>query len=206
MDGTLVDSAADIAAAVGFTLNELGLPEKELKEVIGFIGDGMRTLLERATGFKEERELARAIEIFRPYYLENCADETTLYPGVQETLEHFKGLPLGLVTNKPAAMTLKILAHFKISKYFKAVVGGESTPNKKPDPEPVLKALAEMGVAPEAALMIGDGPADIFAGRRAGTRTCAVTYGYRGREELEKLNPDYIIEHLNKLKDIDLWH
>ena len=205
MDGTLVDSAADIAASVNFTLSRLGLPEKPAKEVMGYIGDGMKTLLERATGNKDEKYLAHAIEIFHPQYLDRCTVKTTLYPGVKETLEHFKRLPLGLVTNKPLAMTEKILRYFEIDKYFKTVVGGESTPKKKPDPEPVLKALSDMAVPASSALMVGDGLPDMEAGRRAGVKTCAVTYGYRSREDLEKLNLNYMIDHLKELKDLDLW-
>ncbi len=202
LDGTLVDSAPDLSHAVNHTLAQLGIPGKTDQEVMTYIGDGMKTLLERATGFSSDADLARAAEIFRPYYLEHCMDRTTLYPGALETLEHFKTQSMALVTNKPVAMTEKILARFGISKYFKSVVGGESTPKKKPDPEPVLKALSDLKAEASQAIMIGDGPTDMEAGRKAGTQICAVTYGYRSREELKKLNPNYMIDHLNELKSI----
>lgn len=205
MDGTLVDSAEDIASSVNHALKTLGYPEKSREDVKRFIGDGMRTLLARALGKDEEALISRAIEIFRPYYQEHCVDRTRLYPDVPEILEYFKEKPIALITNKPCAMAEKILEHFQIARHFKVILGAESTQEKKPHPEPVLKALAGMKVPSASALIIGDGPTDVQSGKAAGAKTCAVTYGYKSRRELEASSPDFYIDRLSDLRNIR-WH
>ncbi len=202
MDGTLVDSSADIAASLNHALKTLGLAPKTQEEVHSFIGDGMKTLLERATGSKDEALIAQAVSIFRPYYLEHCVNATVLYPNTREVLDHFQGKTIALVSNKPYEMVLKILDHFGIRNRFQVVLGGESTKERKPHPEPILKSIAGMGTAPETTLVIGDGTTDIQAGKSAGALTCAVTYGYRKFEELSPCKPDFFIDRIEDLKSI----
>lgn len=194
LDGTLIDSSQDLTSSVNHTLAQLGLPKKSKKEVESFIGDGMKTLLIRATGTKDESVIDKAIEIFRPHYCEHCAEETKLYPGVKVVLDFFKGKKIAVVSNKPLEMCRKILARLKIQSYFSAVLGAESTENKKPHPEPLLKSLELMRVRPAETMMIGDGDTDIDAGKSAGVLTCAVTYGFKDKRLLESRHPDFIID------------
>ena len=198
----MVDSAGDISNSVNFTLRTLGRPPRSGNEIKDFIGDGAKVLLERALGVRDEKEISEALEIFKPYYLEHCADQSTLYPGVRETLEAFEAIPMGVISNKPQEMIEKILERFAVSKYFKVVLGPESTREKKPHPEPVLKFLAQAGVPAKDAAVVGDGITDIQAGKSAGTLTCAVTYGYKERRQLEAQKPDFVIDHLSDLVKI----
>ncbi len=202
MDGTLIDSSADIASSLNFTLTQLGMESKTNQQVRNLIGDGMRTLLERATGNKEDAFIQKAIEIFRAHYLEHCTDATTLYPNTLEILNHFRAKSMALVSNKPYDMVVKILNHFRLHHTFKIVLGGESTKEKKPHPEPVLKSISTMGTTPESTIIIGDGTTDIQAGKSAGTWTCGVTYGFKTMHELEPYHPDFLIDRIEELKSI----
>ena len=204
MDGTLIDSSRDIAASVNHTLQALGLPPKTKEEVEKFIGDGMKTLLERATGRSDAAFIAKAVEIFRPHYLEHCTDATVLYPGVRETLGSFAGKPMAMISNKPCEMVARILDHYGIRKNFEVVMGAESTAQKKPHPEPVLKSVAMMRALPGSCMIVGDGTTDIQAGKSAGVLTCAATYGFKDRRALESLKPDFLIDKIEDLKKIIL--
>ena len=201
-DGTLVDSAPDIANAVNYTLINLKLPTYSKNEIQNFVGDGVRTLLERAIGKTEDAFIQQALTIFKPYYLEHCVEQTILYPNVKQTLEFFKDKSLALVTNKPYDMVLKTLEHFSLTHYFQLVLGGDSTQNRKPHPEPILKTMETFQCLPQQTLMVGDGITDICAAQSAGAKTCAVTYGYRTQVELEKLKPDFCINKIEDLKKI----
>jgi phosphoglycolate phosphatase len=202
LDGTLIDSSQDIADSVNHALRTLGLPAKSKAEVERFVGDGVRTLLARALGSDTDPRIGAASESFRAHYSVHCADRTVLYPGVEETLEFFKDKKKAVVSNKPYEMVLKTLRHFGIEHHFGAVLGAESTARRKPDPEPLLKALETLSVPGSQALMVGDGTTDMLAGKAAGTRTCAVTYGYRGRSELSECGPDFFADRILDLKTL----
>lgn len=202
LDGTLVDTSQDITDSVNYTLKNLGSPHITKNEVERYIGDGMRTLLIRATGNEDSAFIRKAIDIFRPHYLDHCVDKSVLYPGVREVLERFKSKPMALVTNKPTEMVAKILDHFGVRDSFRAVLGAESTKEKKPHPEPILKSLESMGTQAQTCMIVGDGNNDIEAGKAAGTLTCAVTYGFRKREELERSRPDFFIHRITDLNTI----
>lgn len=200
LDGTLIDSCADIAASLNYVLAQLKLPLRPPREVERFVGDGVKVLFARATGSSDPELLDRAVALFRPHYLEHCVDQTVLYPGVKDVLERYKSKKCAVVSNKPYEMVLKTLDHFSIRSCFASVMGAESTPNRKPHPEPVTKTLEILNAARETALMIGDGTADMEAGAGAGVKTCAALYGYRSREELAAANPDFTIESISDLK------
>ena len=197
-----MDSSKDIARSLNYTLEVLNLPLKPEEEVRKFIGDGMKTLLQRATERPDDVFIGKAVEIFRPHYLKHCTDATILYPGTKEVLSFFRNKALALISNKPGEMVLKILDHFGIRNYFKVVLGGESTKEKKPHPEPVLRSLDLMQTAKDAALIVGDGTTDIQAGKSAGILTCAVTYGYKDPQELSSCQPDFLIDRIADLKKI----
>ena len=202
MDGTLVDSSRDIADSLNHTLKALGFSVKSREEVQDLIGEGMKRLLEKATGSSEEALVQKAVGIFREHYLEHCADSTALYPGAREILEEYRAKKKAMISNKPYPMVLKILEHCGIKDSFDAVLGAESTAEKKPHPEPVLKSIALMGVPAGSSLIVGDGPTDIQAGKAAGILTCAVTYGFKDRKLLETCNPDFFIDRIEDLRKI----
>lgn len=199
LDGTLVDSARDIAASVNFLLGELGLPQRSEAQIRQFVGDGMKDLLIRAIGTDDPARLEASIRLFRQHYFAHCLDTSTLYPGVLEVLHALRGKRLGLVTNKPRAVSVHMCEQLGIAGYFGVMVGGETTPNKKPHPEPVLHALQQLGAAPSQSAMVGDHANDIQAGKTAGLWTCAVTYGLTDRATLVALQPDCCLERFEEL-------
>lgn len=180
LDGTLIDSRADIALAVNLTRRDFGLQPKTLDEIVACVGEGVRLLIERVTPERPElwdAMLARQREHYRAHLL----NQTSLYPGVAETLKALRaaGWRLGVVTNKPSAMTRPILEGLGILDCFAAVVGGGDCEALKPDPAPLQLAAEIMGVvlAPDD-WMIGDHVTDLEAGERAGIRRCFCRYGF----------------------------
>lgn len=202
LDGTLVDSAEDLRRALNAVLAERGLRSLGLAEVKGMIGDGAAKLVERglaATG----GDLAghgEALRRFLAIYEANAAEATRPYPGVAETLAALKarGLPLAVVTNKPAAATAAVLEALGLAPFFQAVVGGDTLLERKPHPAPLLHALAALGVSPGEALMVGDNHHDVKAARAAGAAAIAVTYGYSHVPHAE-LGADHLIDSLTEL-------
>ena len=199
LDGTLIDSVRDIAASVNWVLNGMGLPVKSVEEVGGFVGDGVQTLLQRSIGGNDHAAIQEAVKRFRAHYLRHCLETTRLYPTVQETLARVRTKRLAVVTNKPYPPTMRILDGLQVTGYFPVVLGGESTARRKPHPEPVLKALELLEVAAEEAMIVGDSPHDIEAGRQAGLHTCGVTYGLTPRAAVEATRPDHLIDAMQEL-------
>ncbi|HRR33311.1 MAG TPA: HAD-IA family hydrolase [Kiritimatiellia bacterium] len=180
LDGTLIDSRADLACAVNLTRQDFGLPPKSVAEVVACVGEGVRVLIERA--IPERPDLWEAMLVRqRVHYVEHCLEQTVLYPGVAETLGALKadGWHLAVVTNKPSFVTHPILAGLGIAKYFGAVVGGGDSPTLKPDPAPLRLAAEQMGVTLDADdWMVGDNFTDLAAGRNAGIRRCFCRFGF----------------------------
>jgi len=176
LDGTLVDSAADLAAAVNRLRRELGYPDLDTSDVCGMIGDGASMLVRRALPgdlFGQDL-LQRFLEIYR-----NCLlDRTRPYPGIPDFLRNHSPENLAVVTNKPLVLAEEILAGLQMRSLFGSVVGGDSCSRKKPGPEPVFLALQRLGVDPAGAVMIGDHHVDLAAGNAAGTRTCFCAWGF----------------------------
>jgi phosphoglycolate phosphatase len=182
LDGTLIDSARDLMEALNRLLAEEGLRAVDLDETRAMIGDGARVLLERAltrTGADPGRAGALLPRLLAEYERQGTR-HTRPYPGVVETLQALRaaGLRLAVVTNKPEAATHAVLADLALAPLFEAVVGGDTLPQRKPDPAPVREALARLGLAPERAAMVGDNHHDVQAGQAAGLPVIAVTYGY----------------------------
>ncbi len=190
LDGTLIDSADDIALSLRLTLKELGKLEKMPRDVKGLIGGGVRALLEKVLGDEFEEEHVR---VFRKHYLSNPVVHTRPYEGIPETLSKLKeeGVSLVVVTNKLEELSVEILKRLNLIEFFDLVVGGNTFPEKKPSPLPVIKALEFVGVEPEHALMVGDTSADIEAGRGAGTKTALARWGY---VRLNSMRPDYTLD------------
>jgi phosphoglycolate phosphatase len=175
LDGTLVDSVADLATAVNLLRDELALPPLPLATVRQNVGDGARELVRRSlppVAFAEER-----LQRFLVLYGEHLADQTVVYPGIRELLASYPPASLAVVTNKPLGLTLRLLERLDLKSRFSAVVGGDSVPVKKPSPVPVQLALHRLGRPAAGALMIGDHHTDLRAGQGAGVATCFCTWG-----------------------------
>jgi phosphoglycolate phosphatase len=208
LDGTLIDSKADLARSINLMLTELERPPLDEETIAGFVGDGVRVLTYRSlTATDPERKPpneflhADGIALMHKHYAEQMFVSTSLYPNIVETLKHFSKKKKAVVTSKEVRFTKLILDRFEISEYFDCIIGGDTVAERKPHPKPVIEALERLSGSPPNAVMIGDSENDINAGRRAGTRTCGVAYGFRTADELRKTSPDVIIDRFEQLKD-----
>lgn len=206
LDGTLIDSVPDLAAAVDAMLRELDMPAAGDAKVRDWVGNGSHKLVERAlqdacSAMPEAMRLERAHERFLHHYAKAPMARTRVYPGVRDALAALRerGLTMALVTNKPQAFIGPILDALDLSGYFDLKLGGDALARKKPDPAPLLHAAAHFAVAPAQCLMVGDSRHDIEAGQRAGFRTLAVPYGYNHGEPVAASGPDAMVESLAEL-------
>ena len=193
LDGTLVDSLADIAASLNHVRREHGLAPLPAAAVREMVGDGAGKLLERGLADLEDPPRPRdAFAIYEAHHHDQCTREVVPYPGVVETLQrwHAAGIALGVVTNKPERFARRILEHLDLDRYFGAVVGGDTTTEKKPSPVPLRAALAILGRPDGDVLMVGDGLQDLQAGKAAKVATAAVLYGFRPPELLRAEGAD----------------
>ncbi len=179
LDGTLIDSKRDLVHSVNVMLREMGRAELREETISGYIGQGAPQLVGRALGEgTTEDEHKRALQFFLSYYEGHKMDTTRAYPGVAETLEELADLPMAILTNKPARISVRILNELGLKRYFRAVYGGNSFETKKPDPLGANTILREFGAAPQEALLIGDSEVDVQTARNAGTLAVAVNYGF----------------------------
>jgi phosphoglycolate phosphatase len=203
LDGTLLDTAPEIAAAAADMLAELGLAPVAPAQVRDFIGKGIPNLvsrtLESSLGRKvDERRIGSGIESFFFHYEKRNGRLATSYPGVREGLAKLRdaGFGLACVTNKTARFTLPLLQTAGLSEFFSAVVSGDTAARKKPAPDPVLAACAQLGVAPAEAVMVGDSLNDSLAARAAGCGIFLVPYGYSEGVDVHSLDCDGIVPTL----------
>lgn len=202
LDGTLLDTAPDIAVAANAMLLVLGLPPVSETQVRDLIGKGVanlvRRLLEEASSAGREAAFEDAMARFEAAYLAGVADRSRPFPGVLEGLEAWRaaGIPMACVTNKVARFTEPLLAATGLRPYFGAVVSGDTVARKKPDPDPLLAACAALGVPAGAGWVIGDSRNDVIAARAAGCPVAVVPYGYREGLAVEALGADAVVESL----------
>lgn len=175
LDGTLVDSAADLTTAVNKLRAELDLAALDEKTVRSYVGDGARLLVTRALppGHFREAHLQR----FLFWYQRHLLDQTRPYPHITAFLEAHERNRLAVVTNKPYGLSCDLLDGLGLSRFFAVVIGGDSCPAKKPDPLPLYEALGRLNALPHHSIMIGDHHTDLRAGQAAGIATCFCAWG-----------------------------
>jgi len=179
LDGTLIDSKRDLIFSVNAMLEEMGREQLHEDTISGYIGHGAPQLVGQALGNgATEVERERALKYFLAYYEDHKMDSTCAYPGVPEALAHLAAFPMAILTNKPVRISVRILEGLGLTKYFRAVYGGNSFETKKPDPLGALTILRDLGAAPAEAMLIGDSEVDVQTARNAGTFAAAVNYGF----------------------------
>lgn len=187
LDGTLVDSAPDIAAATNAMLADLGYQALSAETIAGFVGNGVVLLVERTLAHVGASSSPQAaLDRFRAHYDAAPADLTRAYPGVPEALAalRFSGLPLGVCTNKPEGPARAVLDALSLDDFFEAVIGGDTTDALKPDPLPLVTAFDKLGIPPAEGLFVGDSEVDAETAAAAGVRFALHTRGYlRGPAE-----------------------
>jgi phosphoglycolate phosphatase len=191
LDGTLVDSAPDLTFAANKMLSALGYPPVNCSQVKGWVGDGVRSLVRRTLttivgDVPAESLIEQSYVLFQRYYAESVYQDSTLYPGVHETLQTLKssGLALACVTNKPSRFTKPVLEKSGLTGFFGAVVSGDDLSLKKPDPAPLEFAAKQLGVPLTACVLVGDSINDIRAAGAAGIPVLWATYGYAGQDDI----------------------
>jgi phosphoglycolate phosphatase len=203
LDGTLLDTAPDLAAAANAVRADFGLTALTLERVASFVGKGAESLMHRALtdsleGVIEASRLKTAMERFEHHYERENGLMAKLYPGVSEGVLQMKarGLRLACVTNKPYQFSIKILHQKGLLADMEFVLGGDSLAKRKPDPLPLIVACERFGLRPEQVLAIGDSANDALAARRAGVPVFAVPYGYNEGRGVESLDVDAIVVSL----------
>lgn len=201
LDGTLVDSRADIARATNFALVAVGRTPLPDHVVASFVGDGARTLMARAMGMSDsDSELEPALTAFLDYYSAHATDQTRPMSGALPLLATLAGhLPLALCTNKPRRTTERVLRALGMTAFFAAVSAGDDAAERKPHPAPLLGLCTRLGIAPAATVMVGDGPQDVECGRRAGARTIGVVGNIVPRAVLAERSPDELLDGIREL-------
>ena len=201
LDGTLLDTVADLAEACRRMLAELGEPPRTLEEIHRFVGKGMAVLVERCLTHDHApmaERLHAGIESFKRHYAEVNGAFTVVYPQVVEGLKAWKaaGLKLGVVTNKPGMFTEALLERMGMADYFDVIVSGDTTEFKKPHPGPVIHACEVLGTRPVENLHIGDSKNDIQAARAAGCPVFCVPYGYNEGRPVDSADCDALVSDL----------
>jgi phosphoglycolate phosphatase len=203
LDGTLVDSRADLAAAVNHMLGSLGFPLLELRTLQRYVGEGARVLVEKALGPAHQDVVDRGLKIFLDYYGAHLVDSTRAYTGIPEGLRALveRGVALSVLTNKPAAMSHAILEGLGLAGSFVGLVGGDSLPVRKPDPAGLEHLRALTGTPRERMLLVGDSGIDVRTARAGKVAFCGVMWGL-APETLVAARPARVIDHPAELVSV----
>ena len=195
LDGTLVDSAPDLVAAMQRLRAEMSLPAVDGAHVGAVVSKGGRAMLRRAFADADEKQIDALLPRFLELYSQAIATHTRTYPGIDALIDELenRGIKWGIVTNKPGWLARSLSAELKLDQRHAALVSGDCLPQKKPEPEPILYACELAGVSPSRTVYVGDDARDIEAGRRAGTMTVAVSWGYLVGEDPHSWQADLVI-------------
>lgn len=204
LDGTLVESAPDLCGAMNAVLKSEGREEVSLDDVRLMVGQGARALIEKGmkqTGAPATKEdVERLFPVFMDYYTDHIADYSTPFPHLLEALEELKtkGYIFAICTNKPEAASHLLVDSLDMGHWFASLIGADSLPTKKPDPEPLIAAAERAGGDISKAIMIGDSITDVSAARNAGIPVIGVSFGYT-QTPMAELNPDEMIDGFPEL-------
>ena len=205
LDGTLLDTIADLAMATNHALQQLGYPTRPVDEIRTFVGNGINKLLERSLpdSEKSEANTLRLRAHFLPYYDAHNADLSTPYPGIPSLLQALqqKGLMIAVASNKYQTATVKLIHHYFHDISFVEILGQREGVPVKPDPSIVSDIIQKAGVSKEEVLYVGDSNVDMQTAHNAGVDAIGVAWGFRPRAELEALQPLAVIDKAEELSD-----
>lgn len=211
LDGTLVDSAPDLASAINRMLKALSLDTFDEEVIRGWVGNGAQVLVHRALSGSaeldnsiESERLNNALEIFLHEYESQLCVDSCLYSNVKETLIELKqrGYQLSIVTNKPERFVAPILSALGIDTLFDVIIGGDTLEKRKPDPLPLFHACQQLSIEVDQAVMIGDSKNDILAAKAANMPSIGLTYGYNYGEPIDQYEPEFVFEDFGLLLTI----
>lgn len=208
LDGTLIDSAPDLASAINYMLSSLQRPTFSEELIRSWVGNGASVLVKRGLSGKSEIDenldnnlFEQSLQTFLSFYKENLCVSTQLYPGVRACLKILKarGYRLALVTNKPYQFIAPILAGLELDGLFEILLGGDSLPKRKPDAQPLLHVCQELDVSVEQCLMVGDSKNDILAAKAANMESIGLSYGYNYGEDIGVHKPEFVCDHFSDI-------
>lgn len=210
LDGTLVDSVPDLHQAVSVALDAVQYPAVSETQTRHWVGNGVNKLIQRALSGQLDPDpvyqadhpvFQQALTAFSQYYQVHYADQCQPYAGVITTLQQLQqqGYTLGIVTNKPETFTRPLLQKLQLQNYFQVVVGGDTLPQLKPQPEPLWHAIQHCQASPATTLMVGDSRSDILAARHAGVKIAAMRYGYNHGVDISESSPDWVCDQMSEI-------
>ena len=211
LDGTLIDSAPDLALAINFMLTSLDRETFSEATIDLWVGNGASTLVKRALSANkiidesiDKALFESALSIFLESYRENICVKTVLYADVKETLQilYSLGYTMAIVTNKPFVFVQPILEKLDIASNFSLILGGDSLSSKKPEPEPLLYVCEKLDISVEKAVMIGDSKNDILAANAADMQSVGLSYGYNYGEPISNFNPTLVLENFKDIVEV----
>ena len=206
LDGTLLNTIADLAQSTNHALGVLGYPTHDEASYNFMVGNGINKLFERALpeGEKSEENILRVRKEFIPYYDVHNTDKSRPYPGIPQLLEHLQaqGIKLAVASNKYQSATQRLIAHYFPNIRFAAVFGQREGVNTKPDPTVVYDILRIAQVSKNDTLYVGDSAVDMQTAANAGITACGVTWGFRPRTELEALHPAHIADEAGEIAEM----
>jgi phosphoglycolate phosphatase len=213
LDGTMIDTAPDIAQAANRMLRDLGRGEWPVGRISTWIGNGVPRLVKRAlTGEMwaepDEGLFERALPLFQKYYGNVVSELSRPFPGVAQGLELLTdaGYVLACITNKAEAFTIPLLRTLGLYQYFGLILSGDTLPKQKPDPLPLRYACEHFGITPDHGVLVGDSANDVQAARAAGMPVICVTYGYNHGHDIRDAQPDAVVDSLTEvLKYLTLY-
>ena len=203
LDGTLIDSAPDLALAINHMLTTLGRDTFSDDLIRSWVGNGAQVIVKRGLSGKADYDadldpelFDKALDIFLTFYANNLCIDTVTYPNVRSTLKILKaqGYRLVIVTNKPFDFIEPILVGLELTGLFELCLGGDSLPERKPSPLPLLHVCEQLSVTPAQCVMVGDSKNDILAANAAEMQSIGLTYGYNYGEDIGEHNPDAVFD------------
>lgn len=196
LDGTLLDTSADLAESVNYALDEFGYDKKNLLQIISYLGNGIENLIRLSLPDGADTDIKEILSVFREYYFENIAVHTKPYNHIIEVLEHFKkkGYKIAIISNKFDDGVQKLCDKFDLYDYILSAIGENSHLRRKPAPDMIDYTLSKIGSVPSKSIYIGDSEVDIKTASNSHMKCIAVTWGFRGKDDIAKLSPDYIAD------------
>jgi len=207
LDGTLVDTAPDLAAATNAILAAEGRRRVSLEEIRNMVGQGARRMIERgfaATGEPLHPErLEPLYERFIAYYSEHIAEESRPFPGVADLIARCRtsGIAMAVCTNKLEALSVSLISTLGLSEHFPVIIGPDTIGVGKPDPAPYIEACWRLGIKPDETMMVGDSRTDVLTARAAGVPVIAVSFGYTD-EPVATFAPDHVVDHFDEVWEL----
>jgi phosphoglycolate phosphatase len=200
LDGTLVDSSVDLTNALNFAVEPYGFERLTVEKTISLVGEGITRLIEKLLGPEHIGLQPDVMDRFMEFYSVHLIDFTRPYPGVVETLRNLTGYKKAVISNKRESLSRNLLQDLGLLRHFDAVLGSDSTGERKPSPKSLLKVMEMLSCRAEETVIVGDSNYDIEAGKAAGVKTIAVSYGYRDAGLLQ--DADRIISRFSDLDHV----